>query len=146
MNSNEVPSRYEYLYSFFSRKIWSSERFENAGAEKCAISEITVAELVFGAEKSNNPEKNHRLIEQLIEIVTVLPIYDSIMKYGKEKARLRNLGKMISDLDLFIGCTAIENDLIMITENIVNLNEFLISNLKTGWIGRCKHPLGILSN
>ena len=103
---------------FFRGKYGVAERFENARAEKCAISEITVAELVFGAEKSNNPEKNHRLIEQLIEIVTVLPIYDSIMKYGKEKARLRNVGKMISDLDLFIGCTAIENDLIMVTDNI----------------------------
>ena len=37
---------------------------------------------------------------------------------GKEKARLRKAGIMISDFDLLIGCTSVENDLIMVTENI----------------------------
>lgn len=93
---------------FFRGKFGVSERLETLKAESCAISEITLAELVFGAENSKNLEKNHRLIVQFIELVTVLPIYDSIMTYGKEKARLRKAGTMISDLDLFIGCTAIE--------------------------------------
>jgi tRNA(fMet)-specific endonuclease VapC len=47
-----------------------------------------------------------------------LPIFDAIQTYGKEKARLQSEGKMISDFDLLIGCTSIENDLIMVTENI----------------------------
>jgi len=102
---------------FFRKKFGVSEKLEAAKAEKCAISEITLAELVFGAENSKNPKKNHRIIEQFVELVTVLPIYDAILLYGKEKARLRKAGTMISDLDLFIGCTAISNDLIMVTEN-----------------------------
>jgi tRNA(fMet)-specific endonuclease VapC len=36
------------------------------GIDNCAISEITLAELVFGAEKSANPKKNHILIEKFI--------------------------------------------------------------------------------
>jgi len=39
------------------------------------------------------------------------------MSYGKEKTKLRKAGTIISDLDLFIGCTAAQNDLIMVTEN-----------------------------
>ena len=122
---------------FFRGKFGVTERLESVKAENCAISEITLAELVFGAENSVNPQKNHQLIAQFIEIVAVLPIYDSIGKYGKEKARLRKSGTMISDLDLFIGCTAIENDLIMVTEN---KNEFeRIFGLKLeNWVDRLK--------
>ncbi len=122
---------------FFRGKFGVTERLESVKAENCAISEITLAELVFGAENSINPEKNHQIIAQFIEIVAVLPIYDSIGTYGKEKARLRKAGTMISDLDLFIGCTAIENDLIMVTEN---KNEFeRIFGLKLeNWVDRLK--------
>ncbi len=88
------------------------------GLENCAISEITLAELVFGAENSSNPDKNHKIIEDFSEQVAILPIFDSIYRYGKEKARLRKNGNMISDFDLLIGCTAVESDMIMVTENV----------------------------
>lgn len=122
---------------FLRGKFRVSERLETVKAENCAISEITLAELVFGAENSGNPAKNHQLIEQFIGLVTVLPIYDSIMIYGKEKARLRKAGTMISDLDLFIGCTAIGNDSIMVTENISEFER--ISGIKLeNWVDRLK--------
>ena len=42
---------------------------------------------------------------------------------------------MISDLDLFIGCTAIENDLTMVTENTREFER--ISNIKLeNWVVR----------
>lgn len=94
------------------------EKLNEVGIDNCAISEITLAELVFGAEKSDNPKKNHKLIEKFIGQLSILPIFDAIQTYGKEKARLQNAGKMISDFDLLIGCTSIENDLIMVTENL----------------------------
>jgi tRNA(fMet)-specific endonuclease VapC len=94
------------------------EKLNEVGTDNCAISEITLAELVFGAEKSNNPKKNHKLIEKFAGQLSILPIFDAIMAYGKEKARLQKEGKIISDFDLLIGCTSTENDLIMVTENI----------------------------
>ncbi len=122
---------------FFRGKFGVTERFQAVKAVNCAISEITLAELVFGAENSKNPRKNHQVIEQFIELVTVLPIYDSIMIYGKEKARMRKAGTMISDLDLFIGCTALENDAIMVTENISEFER--ISGIKIqNWVDRLK--------
>jgi len=93
------------------------EQIEKIGAENCAISEITLAELVFGAENSLNPSKNHSLIEGLTSQISILPIFDCISFYGKEKARLRKIGRMISDFDLLIGATAVANDLIMVTQN-----------------------------
>lgn len=80
-------------------------------------------------------KKNHLLIEKFVNDVKVIPIYNSILKYGKEKARLRKEGKMISDFDLLIACTSIENDLIMITENTKEFNR--ISGIKIdNWIIR----------
>jgi tRNA(fMet)-specific endonuclease VapC len=102
---------------FFRGKFNLLTKFEEVGIENCAISEITLAELVYGAEKSQHPKKNHQLIEDLIEYVAVLPLYSAIYLYGKEKARLSALGTMIGDFDLLIGATAVENELIMVTEN-----------------------------
>ena len=102
---------------FFRGMFNLNDKLREIGIENCAISEITLAELVYGAENSGNPEKNLAIIDQFIEEIIVLPILDSIHKYGNEKVRLRTSGKMISDFDLLIGCTAVEHRLIMITEN-----------------------------
>ena len=98
------------------------DKIEKVGLENCAISEITLAELVFGAENSKFPEKNFQLIETFSEQVAILPILGGIREYGKQKVRLRKKGKMISDFDLLIGTTALANDLIMVTENIKEFN------------------------
>ena len=111
------------------------EKLNEVGIDNCAISEITLAELVFGAEKSDNPKKNHKLIEKFIGQLSILPIFDAIQTYGKEKARLQSEGKMISDFDLLIGCTSIENDLIMVTENIKEFDR--IKGIKIeNWVKR----------
>ncbi len=73
---------------FFRGKFNLIEKFEAVGLENCAISEITLAELVYGAECSSNPQKNHAIIEKFTTLVTILPIFDSIGKYGIEKNRL----------------------------------------------------------
>ena len=91
--------------------------------------------MVFGAENSDKPEKNHEIIEQFINQLTILPIIDSIRLYGKEKSRLRKEGKMINDFDLLIGCTAVEKDLIMVTENVKEFER--ISGIRIeNWIKR----------
>jgi tRNA(fMet)-specific endonuclease VapC len=120
---------------YFRGKFGVIDKFRSIGISNCAISEITLAELVFGAENSENPEKNHTIITKFINQLTILPIFDAIHTYGKEKVRLRRIGKMISDFDLLIGCTAVEKELLMVTENV---NEFeRISNIKVeNWIQR----------
>lgn len=52
-----------------------------------------------------------------------------------EKARLRSTGTMINNFDLLIGCTALEKELIMVTENVKEFER--IQNLKIeNWIKR----------
>lgn len=110
-------------------------KLETVGIKSCAISEITYVELVYGAEKSSNPDKNYELIERFVSQLTVLPIFDSIRLYAKEKASLQRQGMMISDFDLLIGCTALENALIMVTENIREFERISDIHL-ANWIDR----------
>jgi len=120
---------------FFRGKFNLLEKFEQVNLNNCAISEITLAELVYGAENSFSPQKNHDLIQRFSTQVAILPIIDSISFYGKEKARLRKEGILISDFDLLIGSTAVENNLIMVTENVRDFER--ISNIKIeNWIKR----------
>jgi len=120
---------------FFRGKFNLDEKLETEGLKNCAISEITLAELVFGAENSSNPFKNHKIIEKFSEQVAILPIFDSIDLYGKEKARLRKSGLSISDFDLLIGCTSVEKQLIMVTENVAEFER--IQNIKIeNWVDR----------
>ena len=51
---------------FFRGKYNIIEKLEEVGIYNCAISEITLAELVYGAEKSDNPKNNHKIIEMFI--------------------------------------------------------------------------------
>ena len=120
---------------FFRGRFNLYEKLEQIELSNCAISEITLAELVYGAENSDNPEKNHKLIDELSDQITILPIFESISLYGKEKARLRKLGIMISDFDLLIGCTAVEKQMIMVTENTKEFERINRISLEN-WIHR----------
>ena len=95
-----------------------SNRIQKTGFDKVAISEITLAELYYGAEKSQRKESNLKVIENLAENIIVIPIFGALRIYGSEKARLRQKGTAISDLDLLIGATAIAGNLIMVTRNV----------------------------
>jgi len=103
---------------YFKGQFDLKEKIEKIGFQKFAISEITLAELIYGAEKSQKKTQNIKVVEDFAERIAIIPIFDSIRIYGKEKARLKQKGTIISDLDLFIGATAIVNDMILVTQNV----------------------------
>ena len=101
------------------RKIKFGWTNSKKGIENCFISEITVAELRYGAENSNNPTKSHKAVDSFVNGLSIVPIYGSLKRYAKEKVRLRNIGKPINDeFDLLIGVTAIENNLTLVSDNL----------------------------
>lgn len=97
-------------------------KFEEIGLANCFISEITVAELKFGAENSDNPVKNRKLVEDFISRFNIVPIYNCLTVYAKEKSRLRKLGTPLDDFDLLIGSTAVSSKMIMISNNLKHLS------------------------
>src|ERR1700759_5585466 len=89
------------------------------GRKNFFISEITIVELRFGAENSNQPEKAHKAVDDFINGLSIIPIFGCIKLYAKEKVRLRKIGKPINDeFDLLIGVTAVENNLTLVTDNV----------------------------
>ena len=118
---------------FFLRgKLKLDEIIREKGIENCFISEITVFELRYGAENSENPTQSHKAVDLFVNGISIIPIVGSIKKYAKEKVRLRRLGKPMHDeFDLLIGVTAIENKLTLVTDNVSdfqNLNDIKIEN------------------
>ena len=105
---------------FFLRgKLNLDKMVKEVGLENCYISEITVAELRFGAENSADPKKSNKSVDIFLNGITIIPIFGSIKRYAVEKVRLRKLGKPINDeFDLLIGVTAVENQLILVTDNV----------------------------
>lgn len=105
---------------FFLRgKFNLNELIREKGRENCFISEITVAELQYGAENSDNPTKSHKAVDAFVSGLSIIPIFGCIKLYAKEKVRLRRIGKPMHDeFDLLIGVTAIENRLTLVTDNI----------------------------
>src|SRR5659263_304480 len=113
---------------YFKGQFELKSKIERIGFKSFAISEITLAELIYGAEKSLRKAENMKVVEAFTDKITIIPIIDSIWVYGKEKARLKLKGAIISDLDLFIGATAIINDMLLVTRNVRELER--LENIK----------------
>ena len=105
---------------FFLRgKFNLDQAIKEKGRENCFISEITVLELRYGAENSDDPVKSHKSVNDFLNGLSIIPMFGSIRLYAKEKVRLRRIGKPIHDeFDLLIGVTAIDNKLTLVTDNL----------------------------
>lgn len=104
---------------YFLKGLYNLDRvIEKAGVENCYVSEVTIAELKFGAENSESKEKNRRTVDEFVSKFTIIPIFTSLDTYAKEKTRLRKKGLPLDDFDLLIGATAITNNLTLVTRNI----------------------------
>lgn len=97
-------------------------KIEEVGLENCFISEITIAELTYGAFNSTNFEKHIEEVSLIEQLFNVLPIYDSLSVFGKEKTRLRKQGNLLPDFDLLIGTSAVHHQMIMVTRNVKHLS------------------------
>ncbi len=90
----------------------------NQYVEQLAISTITLAELLYGAEKSSNSAKNLATVNDFVSRLNVLP-YDELaaFHYGDIRATLEKQGKRIGDNDLHIAAHARSKGLIVVTNN-----------------------------
>jgi tRNA(fMet)-specific endonuclease VapC len=62
------------------------------------------------------------VVEAFIPKFPIIPIYNSLDIYAKEKAKLRRQGLIIDDFDILIGATAIANNMVMVTNNVYHLS------------------------
>jgi tRNA(fMet)-specific endonuclease VapC len=109
---------------FFKKKFGLRDKFREAGEENLVISEITLAELRFGAENSSNPEKHQKEVADFTKAIPVLPITPVIDVFAFEKTRLQKSGMPLDNFDLLIAATAISHNLILVTNNTKHFNRF----------------------
>ena len=84
--------------------------------EGLAVSIISVAELYEGIFRASNPEEAERGLKEFLSEATVLSVdEDTARIFGQERARLRQVGRPMSDLDLLIAATALRHDLTLLT-------------------------------
>lgn len=90
----------------------------NANASRMAISSITLAELLHGAEKSTRTSENLAAIEDFCSRLDVLPYgTKAAQHYGAIRAALEKQGQPIGVNDLHIAGHARSEGLTLVTNN-----------------------------
>ena len=106
------------IYVIKNRPAKLRERFNNFADQLC-LSVITLAELIYGAEKSARPHENLRVIEQFCARLDVLPLAErAASHYGQLWAELERAGQPIGIHDMMIGGHARSEGVTVVTNNI----------------------------
>jgi tRNA(fMet)-specific endonuclease VapC len=103
---------------FLQKKFNLIDKIDAVGQENCYVSEITLAELLYGAENSNSVKRHLAEVEEFENAFRIIPLHTVLRRYAKEKVRLRKAGTPIAEFDLLIGATALSHDLVMVTGNV----------------------------
>jgi len=91
----------------------------NANANRMAISVVTLAELLHGAEKSAQPTSNLAVVEDFCSRLQVLSYTPKAAQhYGSIRASLEVMGQPIGVNDLHIAAHARSEGLVLVTNNI----------------------------
>ena len=82
------------------------------------ISVITYGEMVYGARKSNQTERNLATAHRVAEIYPMLAVTQSVIEtFAGIRASLETAGTPLDDMDLLIGATALSHNLTLVTNN-----------------------------
>ena len=91
----------------------------NANASRMAISSITLAELLHGAEKSSRVSENLAAVDDFCSRLQVLPYGPKAAQhYGAIRAALEKLGQPIGVNDMHIAAHARSEGLVLVTNNM----------------------------
>ena len=91
----------------------------NDNASRMAISSITLAELLHGAEKSSRVSENLAVVEDFCSRLDVLPYGPKAAQhYGAIRAALEKRGQPIGVNDIHIAAHARSEGLVLVTNNV----------------------------
>jgi len=94
------------------------ERFDSHDPSELRMSIVTVAELHYGALKSDDPSSNLASLREMTDLFLVLPLDGPCaQRYGEIRSHLEARGTPIGPNDLFIAATALAHDLTLVTHN-----------------------------
>lgn len=106
------------IYVIKRRPMVVLEIFNKYAGQMC-ISSITLGELIHGVEKSNDPFRNLRKVEDFISRLEVVEYEnDAAAHYGEIRANLEKKGTPIGVNDLHIAGHARSLSLTLVTNNL----------------------------
>ena len=95
------------------------QRLRQHQAGDVGISTVTLAELRYGADKSNDPSKNHAALDAfLVPLETVEFNADAADEYGHVRSDLERRGLPIGPLDNMIAAHARSLGVTLVTNNL----------------------------
>lgn len=107
---------------YFKHRNGVPERMNLESRDDLCFSEVTIAELLYGAVHSKSVDRHLREVRELQRDVAVLPISDVIDDYADIRHALTSQGITVEDFDILIGATARHYGLIAVTDNLKHFN------------------------
>ncbi len=105
------------IYSIKGNSIVQKKFLLNEHIPK-AISVITYGELLFGAKKSKNIERNLAVVYRIKELFPIIGIDKAVMEtFSDIKAVMQKTGGRVDDMDLLIASTALTMNYTLVTNN-----------------------------
>lgn len=109
-------------------------RFQQLKHAQIYLSAITAYELYYGAEHSQAPKKSLAFLEKFLQ---PFPILDFTLNEAQQAAKIRQAlnrqGTPIGPYDLQIAATALQHQLILVTNNVAEFNR--VKGLKVeNWV------------
>lgn len=94
------------------------QHFKTQSMGDIGISSITLAELRFGAEKSQQIQNNRQALEEFI-LPLVIADFDerAAVTYGAVRAALEKAGTSVGSMDMLIGAHALSLGVTLVTNN-----------------------------
>jgi tRNA(fMet)-specific endonuclease VapC len=87
--------------------------------DEVATSTLVVGELRYGAAKSANPQREGRMVDELLAFFLILPFdYAAADAYGMLRAKLERAGKSIGAMDTLLAAQALSLSATVVTENV----------------------------
>lgn len=102
---------------FFHDRHGVKAHLESIPFDDIFVSEITIAELYYGALHGQQQERHLREVDILRQTFTVIPISESLMDYAEIRNELTSHGQTIDHFDILIGATARHYGLQLVTHN-----------------------------
>ena len=103
---------------YFKHRNGVPERMNKESLDNLCVSEVTIAELLYGAVHSKNVDRHLREVHELQRDITVVPISDVLKDYAEIRHSLTSKRLIVEDFDILIGATARHYGLIAVTDNL----------------------------
>ena len=100
------------------------DKFQTLNPLDVGVLSITVAELEYGAYKSQRQEQNRAALSQFLIPLEILPFDErATQTYGQIRAELERRGTVIGSMDMLIASQAISLGLTLATNNVRALSQ-----------------------